>query len=126
MGTPIIYTMLGVQQSYLDTLVNKNINSQINDVQQTIIDNGVKSAQYTSVQANAPTAQVTMQDTGYVGANLNKQDIKGQIAGKKTADVKSIINAYPGVNNVIVKLFPFWVNSVPNNQNKIVINITKS
>ena len=122
----IIYTMLGVQQSYLDTLVNKNINSQINDVQQTIIDNGVKSAQYTSVQANATTAQVTMQDTGYVGANLNKQDIKGQIAGKKTADVKSIINAYPGVNNVIVKLFPFWVNSVPNNQNKIVINITKS
>ncbi len=122
----IIYTMLGVQQSYLDTLVNKNINSQINDVQQTIIDNGVKSAQYTSVQANATTAQVTMQDTGYVGANLNKQDIKGQIAGKKTADVKSIINAYPGVNNVTVKLFPFWVNSVPNNQNKIVINITKS
>jgi hypothetical protein len=122
----IIYTMLGVQQSYLDTLVNKNINSQINDVQQTIIDNGVKSAQYTSVQANSTTAQVTMQDTGYVGANLNKQDIKGQIAGKKTADVKSIINAYPGVNNVTVKLFPFWVNSVPNNQNKIVINITKS
>ena len=122
----IVYTMLGVQQSYLDTLVNKNINSQINDVQQTIIDNGVKSAQYTSVQANATTAQVTMQDTGYVGANLNKQDIKGQIAGKKTADVKSIINVYPGVNNVTVKLFPFWVNSVPNNQNKIVINITKS
>ncbi|MEI7674473.1 MAG: hypothetical protein WCI60_01945 [bacterium] len=122
----IVYTMLGVQQSYLDTLVNKNINSQINDVQQTIIDNGVKSAQYTSVQANATTAQVTMQDTGYVGANLNKQNIKGQIAGKKTADVKSIINAYPGVNNVTVKLFPFWVNSVPNNQNKIVINITKS
>jgi len=122
----IVYTMLGVQQSYLDTLVNKNINSQINDVQQTIIDNGVKSAQYTSVQANATTAQVTMQDTGYVGANLNKQNIKGQIAGKKTADVKSIINAYPGVNNVTVKLFPFWVNSVPSNQNKIVINITKS
>jgi hypothetical protein len=122
----IVYTMLGVQQSYLDTLVNKSINSQINDVQQTIIDNGVKNAQYTSVQANATTAQVTMQDTGYVGANLNKQDIKGQIAGKKTADVKSIINAYPGVDNVNVKFFPFWVNTVPKNQNKIVINITKS
>ncbi|MEI7838232.1 MAG: hypothetical protein WCI37_00400 [bacterium] len=122
----ITYTMLGVQQSYLNTLVNNNINSQINTVQQSIIDNGVKNAQYSSLQAGATTAQITMQDKAYIGANLDKQNLKDQIAGKKSADVKSIINAYPGVDNVSIKFFPFWVNAVPKDQNKIVININKS
>jgi cell division protein FtsL len=120
------YTMLGVQQSYLNTLVNNNINNQINTVQQSIIDNGVKNAQYTTLQSSPTSAQVSMQDTAYVGANLNKQNIKSQIKGKKSGDVESFIKAYPGVNNVTVKFSPFWVSSVPNNDNKIIINITKS
>jgi hypothetical protein len=122
----ITYTMLGVQKSYLSQLVITNIYSQINTSQQSIIDDGVSSAQYTTLQSNATTAQVTMQDTASVGALIDSQAIKKEIAGKKTGDVQSTIKSIPGVTDVTVKLSPFWVTTVPTNLSKVVINISKS
>ncbi len=122
----IPYTMLGVQKNYLNTLVTASVNKQINTSQQSILDNGISSAQYTVLQGNATTAQVNMQDTALVGTTLDVATIKGQIVGKKSGDVESTIKAYPGVNTVTVKFFPSWVNSIPSNQKKITINISKS
>ena len=122
----ITYTMLGVQKSYLSQLVITNINSQINTSQQSIIDDGVSNAQYSTLQSNATTAQVTMQDTASVGALINSQSIKKEIAGKKSGDVQSTIKSIPGVTDVTVKLSPFWVTTVPTDLSKVVINISKS
>ena len=122
----VTYTMLGVQQSYLSQLVTNSVNQQINTSQQSIVDDGVSTAQYNVIQSNETTAQVTMQATASVGAKLDTSTIKQEVAGKKTADVESTIKSNPGVTNVTVKLSPFWVSSVPTDQKKIVINITKS
>ena len=118
--------MLGVQKTYLSDLINQSVKKQINTSQQSIIDDGVNSAQFTVIQSSATTAQVTMQANALVGSNLNVSTIKSQIVGLKSADVKSNIKAYPGVTNVTVKFSPFWVNSVPKQQNKITVNISKS
>jgi len=122
----VTYTMLGVQQSYLSQLVTNSVNQQINTSQQSIVDDGVSTAQYNVLQSNGTTAQVTMQATASVGAKLDTSTIKQEVAGKKTADVESTIKSNPGVTDVTVKLSPFWVSSVPTDQKKIVINITKS
>jgi len=122
----VTYTMLGVQQSYLSQLVSNSVNQQINPDQQSIIDDGISTAQYNVVQSNATTAQVTMQATASVGAKLDTSSLKRQVSGKKSADVESTIKSNPGVTSVNVKLSPFWVTTVPADQKKIVINITKS
>ncbi len=122
----VSYTMLGVQKTYLSDLINQSVKKQINTSQQSIIDDGVNSAQFTVIQSSASTAQVTMQANALVGSDLNVSTIKSQIVGLKSADVKSNIKAYPGVTNVTVKFSPFWVNSVPKQQNKITVNISKS
>jgi hypothetical protein len=122
----VTYTMLGVQQSYLSQLVTNSVNQQINPAQQSIVDDGVSTAQYNVIQSNGTTAQVTMQATASVGAKLDTSTIKHEVAGKKTADVEATIKSNPGVTNVTVKLSPFWVSSVPTDQKKIIINITKS
>ena len=122
----VTYTMLGVQQSYLSQLVSNSVNQQINPDQQSIVDDGISTAQYNVVQSNATTAQVTMQATASVGAKLDTSSLKRQVSGKKSADVESTIKSNPGVTNVNVKLSPFWVTTVPADQKKIVINITKS
>lgn len=122
----ITYTMLGVQKSYLQTLVDNDVNSKIDTSKQTIIDDGVSNATFTLLNTSANSAQVTMQTAASTGAKLNMASLKQQIAGKKSGDVKTIIEANPGVTNVTVKYSPFFVSSTPKNVSKITIQVEKS
>jgi hypothetical protein len=61
-----------------------------------------------------------------VGPQLHVQLLKGELGGKKSADVESFIKQTPGVTNVSVKYSPFWVDSVPKKTSKVQINIVKA
>ena len=120
------YSMFGVKESYLQTLVNSNINHQINTSQQSIINNGLSNTSFTVLNQTANTAQVTFPTTASIGPKFELNSLKKQIAGKKSGDTKTIINSIPGVTNVTVHYSPFWVSSTPKNVNKITIEIKKS
>jgi len=117
----VTYTMFGVKQSDLTTLIEDNVNKQINTSQQKILSNGVSSATFSVLNQSNGQAQVSMQATSTVGSELNIAAIKKQIVGKKSGDVQSIIEQYPGVQSVQVKFSPFWVSSVPSNTSKTKI-----
>ena len=120
------YTMMGVHSSDLQTLLNSNINSQIDTSKQSIQNNGFDKASFNVLNQSATGAQLTMQATATIGPKFDLASLKSQVAGKKTGDVKSIIGGNPGVTNVQVHLSPFWVGSVPNKTSKITITFQKS
>ena len=121
------YTMLGVKKSDLKTLVVNNVNGQLDKGKQVILDDGVNNASFTEPSpATATGAQVSMQTKSVAGPDLNVANLKKQLAGKKSGDVKNIVGQTPGVTNVSVKFSPFWVNSVPKHSSKVKIVITKA
>ncbi len=120
------YSMFGVKNTYLQTVVNDAINQQINTSQQSIINNGLSSAAFTVVNQSATSAQISFPTTATIGPNFDMQGLKKQIAGKKAGDVRTILDSHPGVTSATVHYSPFWVSTTPNNVSKITITIKKS
>ncbi|MGD0284428.1 MAG: hypothetical protein ABSB12_02455 [Candidatus Saccharimonadales bacterium] len=120
------YSMFGIKDSYLQTIVNNAINQQINQSQQSIINNGLSSTTFTVINQAATSAQITFPTAATIGPKFDLQSLKKQIAGKKAGDVRTIIGSNSGVTNVTVHYSPFWVSTTPGNVNKITIVIKKS
>ena len=121
----VTYTMMGVKQSDLQTIIANQVKKEIDPTKQKILDYGLGSATYKLQNQQNGQASVNIDDTAVAGSDLNLTAIKSQIAGKKSADVKSIIGGYPGVTNVTVNYSPFWVSSVPKSTSKITVTVEK-
>lgn len=122
----ITYTMYGAKRDDLDKLIQNDIKQQIDTNTQTILSDGLDSADIKLTRSTDTTAEVGMQTTATVGPKLDLENLKEQIRGKKAGYVKSLIGNQPGVTNVTVKLSPFWVSSVPTNAEKITITVDKA
>jgi hypothetical protein len=121
------YTMFGVKKSDITTLVEANVNKQIDKGKQVILDNGVANAKFSQQSpATATGANVSMSAKSVAGPHLETAQLKTQVAGKKTGDVKSLIKQTPGVTDVQVKYSPFWVTSVPKSASKVTVLIDKA
>ncbi|HET9174144.1 MAG TPA: hypothetical protein VFN56_02570, partial [Candidatus Saccharimonadales bacterium] len=121
----VTYTMLGAQVNDLKTLLANQIKSQIDTSKQSILNDGLSTANISVNNSTATTAQLNLQTTGLVGSALNVDQIKQTAAGKKSGDVQSAIKSNPGVTDVTVNLSPFWVTNVPSNTSKITVTIAK-
>ncbi len=122
----VTYTMYGTRRDNLDQLIENDIKQQIDPSTQTILNDGLDTADIKLTSNTDTTAQIHLQTTATVGPKLDVAALKAQIAGKKTGYVKSLIGNQPGVTNVTVKLSPFWVSSVPKSEKKITITVGKT
>ena len=119
--------MLGVQKSDLTSLVEANVNKQLDKGKQVILDNGVANAKFSQQSPGSATnASVTMSTKSVAGPHLNIDQLKTQLAGMKSADIKQLIKQTPGVTDVQVKFSPLWVNTVPKKTAKVIIVLDKS
>lgn len=122
----VSYSMLGIQSSDLKQLVVASVDSQINKSKQTILDDGITTAQYTIQDAATTTsAIVNAKIQSVAGPDLDVAALRKQVAGKKSGDIKSAIGGLPGVTKVDVHYSPFWVTAAPSNTSKITIHIAK-
>jgi hypothetical protein len=119
------YTMFGTEKSNLDTLLNDDIKGQVDTSKETILDNGLKDAQFRLLDKSATVRKVNLQTTGTVGPDLDLTALKKQAAGHKSGEVVPMIKNLPGVTDVEVKLGPFWVTRVPSNPDKITMVVEK-
>jgi hypothetical protein len=120
------YTMYGVEKKDLETLIKDDVNSQVDTSKETILDSGLDRAKAKVTSSDATTKKVNFSTTAVVGPDLHLDDLKKAAAGKKSGDVVPMIKNLPGVTEVNVKLSPFWVSSVPNNQDKITMVVKKA
>jgi len=121
------YTMFAVQKSDIQKLVDANVNGQIDKGKQVILDDGVANAVFN--EANPPTdtsAVVSVEAKSVAGPELNLANLKKQLVGKKSGDIKNYLKQTPGVTSVDVKYSPFWVSVVPKNTSKTTISIIKA
>lgn len=121
----VTYTMFGVQENDLKTLVDNNVKGQIDTSKQSILSEGLENASFTVQSQDANSAQVSMTTVAEAGPQIDTNVLKNQVKGLKSADVKALLQNDPDVTDVSVKFSPFWVSSVPKKTSKITINIAK-
>lgn len=121
----VTYTMLGVQESDLKTIIVDNVKTKIDPEQQKITDDGLKKAVFSQESpATSTAAVVTMKTTSLAGPEIKANEIKQLAAGKKAGEVKEELSQIPGVSKVDVKYSPFWVTAIPHNTKKIEVKVT--
>ena len=121
------YTMLAVKKSDLVTIVDTNVDKQIDKSRQVILDDGIANAKFTQQSPGTATgANVAMEAKSVAGPHIDLEQLKTKIAGMKSGDVKNLVKQTPGVTDVRVKYSPFWVSSVPKKATKITITIDKA
>jgi hypothetical protein len=120
----VTYSMYGVKDSDVTQFVTARVNKQIDPTKQTILNDGVSSAEY-KLTSTTPE-QVTAQTTSVAGPDIKPDTVKSQVAGKKSGEITTMLKLDPGVTDVKVKFSPFWVSSAPKSKNKITVVFVKS
>lgn len=120
----ITYTVLAVKKMDLSSAVSDSLNKQMDKTKQKLSAEDVLQGASVTVQNQTTATEVTINISVNTTAVpiLDIAGIKKGIVGKKSNDIKSTINALPGVKDVEVKMSPFWVSKVPANQSKITVN----
>jgi hypothetical protein len=122
----VTYTMYGAKQSDIQTLLDNNIDSQIDQTKQSIQSDGLSQSAITVPNAGTgSTLDLSVQTTAIIGPRINIASLKKQVAGKPSGDVKQMIMSLPGVTDVQVSFSPFWVSKAPGNPSKINITFEK-
>ena len=114
----INYSMYGVDKDQLKKILDLNIESAKKDPDQSIIKDGFEDLKLTPGEGGA----YNLTTVAYLGPNLNLDQIKEEVAGKKKGEAIQIVEAVEGVNSVKVKIRPFWSSALPA-KDKIEIKI---
>ncbi len=116
----IVYLMNGVANSDLESYIEKAVEMRLSkEDEQRIYDSGVEQATFAEFAPNEAGGTVNITATAQVGPQIKDDDIKKRVAGKRFGEIQSDLNSIQGIDDVDVKFWPFWVNTVPDDNKKI-------
>lgn len=111
----ITYSLLAVRTTNLSALLDAKLAPSSN---QQIYDNGLAKLTFKQFRPERRGYTAAISTVGYVGPVIKEDDVKQKAVGKKQAEIKQELMKIPGVQDVTVKMSPFWV-STPNSADKV-------
>ena len=122
LSTKVTYSLLGINSSELGKFLDGYLNEQIkDDDSQYVYDNGKDDAKFQDITNNDNDSTLTIVATAKIGPKLDEATIRKESLGKKGGDIQETLQKIPGVEDVDVSYFPFWVSSVPNDEDKVTV-----
>lgn len=120
LSATVVHGMYGVADSELDKYLDAYLKKQLGSTRnQRVYDNGQEKSKFQDVANNADGAELTLVATAQIGPQLDETEIKRQSLGRKTGEIQETLQSIPGIDNVEVNYFPFWVSSVPGDEKKV-------
>lgn len=122
------YTILGVKKDDLKKLVEKEVKSEESNKQRQLLDDGIAKGTFKigGSGGSQETVPLSFQTTVVVGPDINQDDLRQELAGKKKGAAEDLLKSRPGIIEPTVKLSPFWVTSVPGKASKVTFEIQQS
>lgn len=118
----VTFSMVAVAKSEASTFLDAYFAQQIDGKSdQKVYDNGLKALALTGVTAATNGYSANLAANGKIGPKIDDQKIKEYAKGKRFGEIQSYIQSINGVDNVDVKFSPFWVQSAPNDTNRIQV-----
>lgn len=120
--TSVTYSLMGITKADISKFLDGYFDTQLKDTKdQRVYDNGSEKATLTNITPVNDGFTANLVATAKIGPKINDDEIKNTAKGKRYGEVQSAIEAIQGVDNVDVKFWPFWVNGVPNDANKVKV-----
>ncbi len=121
------YTMLGVKKDDLKKLISEELKKRPETEKQNVLDHGIDTAAFaTGEKPSATATAISMQTTVILGPDINQDNLKKDIAGKKRGEAESSLGKISGVTGAQVELKPFWVTKIPKKSGKVTIIIQQA
>jgi hypothetical protein len=122
LAAEVTYSVYGISNNELGDFLDKYLKNELgNDTEQYVYDNGKDDVEFQDVTNSDTGATLTIVATAKVGPKLSEDRIRSQSLGKKGGDIQEALQDIQGVEDVDVSYFPFWVNSVPNDEKKVTV-----
>ncbi|MEI6228889.1 MAG: hypothetical protein WCP11_02630 [Candidatus Saccharibacteria bacterium] len=112
------FTILAIAKSEMQIYLADVLAKQVGNNQRVFSD-GIDGIKMSGYLKNETGQTVNVSTVGQIGPNIDANSVKEQVKGKRYGDVQSILGTIQGVSNVDVKFPYFWINTVPNEVNKI-------
>ena len=58
-----------------------------------------------------------------MGAMVDTEDLARLLAGTREGEARRLLSQYPGLEKAHIRFWPFWVNMVPENEEKITVRV---
>lgn len=118
------YTLLGVKQDDLKTILMHVLEDKVDTKKQTIASDGLDDVKFSQQNpGSASSANVLAKIKTVIGPKLDADAIRKQVVGLRSGEIEDLLKEIPGVTDVEVAYSPFWVNTAPANTEKITIII---
>lgn len=118
------YSMIGIKTDDLKKLIEKlSFEAGVNKTKQSILDDGLGAAIFQLGASNNGVFDVGISNKIIAGPQINQDEIKREIAGKKRGEAESILSRRPGIKEARIDTSPFWSNKVPKKPGKITLII---
>ena len=119
--------MFGAAKDDISAILEANARAQLDDAAQNVRSSGVDQATYVLGQkVNENEFVISARTVATIGPEIDIAALKAEIAGRERGDVETLIEAREGVRSVSVEFSPFWVFQIPNNSDKVTIQIEEN
>lgn len=115
------YSMYGVDSTKLSEFIKKKTESSIASDQKIYETGSAFLENFRGSDKEGYTAR--LKSTTQTGPSVTEEEILEKSKGRKVGEVQSLIKSINGVSSVKINTSFFWVNSVPNDANKITIEL---
>jgi hypothetical protein len=122
----VTYSLLGVEQSHLNELLDSKVKEELTDEAENIRSNGLDTAVLQSLSVDADGRQtLSLQAVAIAGQVFDAESIKQEVAGKKRGDIEKLLESRDGVRGVLIEYSPLWITTTPKSADKITIVINE-
>ncbi len=122
----VAYFEYGVKKDQINELLKRQALelSAKNDPSLGIADNGLSQAKFTPAEKVSDTTQkFDVKTTALLGPDINFDQLKQEIKGKRFSVALDKIKSYPNVSDAQIKLSPFYKKKIPRRTEQIQIKI---
>lgn len=114
------FTMFAVDKTALETFVKKKSESSVAADQKIY---AISTPFFENFQKDGDKYTAKLKTSTQTGPKVTEEDVLEKSKGKKLGEVQSLLKSINGVSSVKINTSVPWVNSVPNDPNKITIEL---
>lgn len=108
------YSVYAIKRSDLKAIFDAYLKTQMSDPgHQKIYASGDQAVSFAEWDKKGSGFSVRATATGQIGPEIDENQLKADIKGKMSGEVQQQISSLSGVQDVKVKLSPFWVSHMP-------------
>lgn len=119
----ITYSMFAVKREPVEQYIKAIVTAGLGDDTQEIYDAGMDKAFFEAFKNSDNDNSAKLKTTVKTGPRVTDEMVREKALGKKVGEVQSLLKSIKGVSSVKVDTSYFFVMSVPEDTNKVEINI---